>query len=524
MKKLFIVLVCFFIYGCSVFSQKYIGGPGNVERQIKHALKTGSASNTYTYGYADCEHAQLPNADVLLFFEENSDKYELIAHQECGNSYYFDWAHRKILNFTFRVKNQSALGKDEQKILLQQNQKMNAVAKPVKKSRFALQMDNFLAYVEANSTPLEVNYRPGQEYLYNYQHNKVMKPDNTGYLPIKTTRTPKPDGKCNLIVEKELLLKYMLENNYYCEIVEAHNNYYGTVVEVTGFKFRKKAEVDDYFRRKADYEKGEKELKIEQEKTRVRNESKALLASYEEQYNKAVSEAKIKARAKSGWSVTEYPEGYYIGETRSGKREGYGEFYWKNIGPIEDKYEANISYLGYWSNDQYNGQGEKKYYYKTRTDGLWTAYTRYYCSIDANFVNGKAEGDGYFLEERTGLLAGRTRKDHVLYQNGGILRNFSEEERTAGRNEISLSDCFQLIEKTRVTYTDGYEKKAEGYKIRCTAPSKYTFESVIYFNTGGGRYQAGWYKDDGGIGLKDSYIGFKDDNYKQAGKKVCGCW
>lgn len=280
-----------------------------------------------------------------------------------------------------------------------------------------------------------------------------------------------------------------------------------------------------YIEEQKELAKEYKKQEEEQKWIQTENEKKAKIAENEYKYKQAVQNARNQAQSKSGWSVIEDSGGYYIGETKGGKKEGYGEYYWKNLEPIEDMREANISYKGGWANDEYNGQGEFKNYYKTIEDVfLWTSDYRHYCTTQANFINGIAEGDGYFSVQVSGFLAGSNTYDRVLYQNGRIVRNYSEEARKAKSDEIKYSACFKFIETNTVSYSDGGDQKATGYKFKCVPPSKYSLEYIIYYNPGGSRYSKGWYKDDGGLLFKDSRTGNKNETFEQAAKKTCGCY
>ena len=271
-------------------------------------------------------------------------------------------------------------------------------------------------------------------------------------------------------------------------------------------------------------EKQKKELE-EQKRIKAENDRKKMLAENEIKYNQQVQDARKKAATKNGWTVIEFKDGYYLGEAKDGKRQGYGEYYWKNLEPIEDLWSANISYKGGWLDDKFSGQGELKNYYKTSNTGLWTAYYRHYCTTYAKFVNGKAEGEGYYSKQVTGFLAGNDTYDRVLFSNGAIVKNYTEEARQAQRDLIKSSDCFSLLGTQTVSYYDGGDRTATGYKIKCVPPSKYSLEKIIYYNPGGDRYLKGWYNNDGDALFQDSKFGAgNDDTFEKAAKKACGCY
>lgn len=395
---------------------------------------------------------------------------------------------------------------------------------------FAKKMDKLMLKVDQSTSAYYNQYKEIKWMNVNLSNEFMGSNDcNVCFKKIKCDLTGAPIKEVNSIpvrwMPKDLFFKYMNEKGYYvCNVHHFRDN----PNYICDFYCQKESVINDFYNAKEQEKQklvDQKKREEEQKRIQAENERKAMLATYEKNYNQEVIDAKNRANSKSGWSVIEYQDGYYIGETKTGKREGYGEFYWKHTEPIENLWEANISYVGNWSNDKYNGQGKFKYYYRKENVGLWTQVVRFYCEIQANFIIGKAEGEGYYSEKTTGFLAGSSTYDYVLYKNGAIIKNYSEENRKSNRDLIKNSDCYKFIEKTTVSYNDGGDVKTTGYKIKCIPPSKYSFEQIIYYNPGGSRYSKGWYRDDGGLLFQDGGLGAnKDDTFEQVAKKSCGCY
>jgi len=513
MKKILLLFILLAFCGMG-FAQKYLGSKKYIEKNIKKVIKMGANNGTYSYTSGSCDHATIPSPDLKLFFNENKDKYTLVNFEVCPKSYYFN--HLKIVRFQFEITNLANLPEDQKKIISQESQKKYGPAK-----RFYDNMDKLMAKIAVSEGG---SFKSAQWGLYpvytGYTESTYINKNDLVGIKMYDLRFPNVNDSW---MPKAIFFKYMRENGYF--VTAAKHN---TTDHICAFKFQKYSVINVFLKEKElEQQKREEQKKRESEQKRIQAEKERndMLAANEHKYKQEVLDAKNRANSKTGWSVIEYTDGYYIGETKNGEKEGFGEYYWKHLIPIEDTWEANISYIGNWSNNLYHGQGKFKSYYKTENVGLWTQVERHYSEIQANFVNGKAEGEGYYSKQTTGFLAGSSTYDYVLYKNGAITRNYSEENRQANRELIKNSDCYKLIEKTTVSYSDGNDVKTTGYKIKCIPPSKYSFEQIIYYNPGGSRYSKGWYRDDGGLLFQDGGLGAnKDDTFEQAAKKSCGCY
>lgn len=117
-----------------------------------------------------------------------------------------------------------------------------------------------------------------------------------------------------------------------------------------------------------------------------------------------------------------YSDGFYLGETRNGMRNGYGAYLWW----IED--ENNDFYIGYWQNDNFHGEG-------------------FYCYENSNsyygeFNNNTSNGWGYHADI-SGLVFLADYKNNEIVNVRSSNKDFSygskKYNKTTGKTENNQS-------------------------------------------------------------------------------------
>lgn len=209
----------------------------------------------------------------------------------------------------------------------------------------------------------------------------------------------------------------------------------------------------DYLAELKQKEEAESQRKIEEENKRREEQDyrRAELTGYENTYNASIENAK-KSVNNTDKSVIVFSNGYYVGETKDGKRNGYGEFYWKNTTtPIKEVQNRNISYKGYWLHDTFNGKGILEYQRRETLIGMlvWGVTDLVTYKEEGNYIDGQINGKGYFTKN--------SKTDFVLYENGKISRNYSEEARDrelerwrANKKIEECKNCVVDVEKTTI--------------------------------------------------------------------------
>ena len=306
-------------------------------------------------------------------------------------------------------------------------------------------------------------------------------------------------------VPKEIFFKYMNGKGHYIGNVEYLSG------GVSEFQFCPKDEVDLFINKAKDLEqiaKSKKEAELAAKEAEQVLKEKNQQSIRDNAYNVELNNARLRA-IQEHKNFKEFPNGYYIGDLKNDLRDGNGTFTFKRTEDWSNSKANYISYEGEWKNDTYEGFGKLSWYENLNYYLMQHKDLNYY---EGQFLAGFKHGEGRELNDR------------VLYNKGKLIRNYSQEDRTTRRSEIKNNDCFKLVEKTKVEYTDGGEKTAVGYRIKCIPPSKYTKEFTIFFNPGGSRYLRGWYLDNGNLFNQHSSVGTEDFSYEQIAKIQCGCY